>query len=738
MILGRRLWNLGNFFTLALVLVSLRVVFWQLIRGDELQPIALNPIAAAAEYAQRREKSAETETRAALSFLAEGNVNLEELPSPVIQRTMDLLETITRGSIYDRNGRLLAEDRTDTTSNHFRFYTEPSLAHTIGYVSGLRTGAAGLEVNYNDILLGLDRPDAQLGRLLNQPIIGSDLYLTIDSYLQRAAETALEGKSGAILIFDSETAAILAMASAPRFDPNRVLDVEYVSALLANCGDVPVCQAPLYPPGSTFKTVSLIAALDSGQVTPQTIFDFGQPVSGPNGSYYVYEVDGGVIPDPNHQESQLDLAMSYAKSANAAFARIGDEMPPDILIEYARRFGFGSAGERIFPLEFDYSPAQLADNPDDLYEDNLLRAATAIGQGEVLVTPLNMGLVVLSALHDGNLPLPYLVESIQRPSGEVISGLSDHNLIRGLMQPQTARIVQDRMVKVVEKGRGFRAAVPEILVGGKTGTAQVGGDRLPHAWFTGFAQDEQGGVVIVVVIENGGEGSETAAPIFAQMAQLALQSLGEPVAEIIPTPAGPEPTPSLPSILPTPTGQDIQVQETSEPILEQLTNTATPTMTTLASGSIPAPDIPRDPDKADITAGSTCILTREGIVGTGEFIWPSQYQALSGTDFMPGHPGIDLSTPRGVPIFAADSGMVIFAGWTGLGYGNTVLIDHGNGYQTLYGHLSQISTVCGSNVKKGKIIGLAGDTGNSSGAHLHFEVRVPGGYLNPLKVLPLP
>jgi murein DD-endopeptidase MepM/ murein hydrolase activator NlpD len=132
------------------------------------------------------------------------------------------------------------------------------------------------------------------------------------------------------------------------------------------------------------------------------------------------------------------------------------------------------------------------------------------------------------------------------------------------------------------------------------------------------------------------------------------------------------------------------------------------------------------------------VITREGPVGTGEFIWPSQFQALSGTDFMEGHPGIDLSTPKGTPVYAADSGLVIFAGWTGLGYGNTVLIDHGNGYQTLYGHLSQISTVCGSVVDKAELIGLAGDTGNSTGAHLHFEVRVPGGYLNPLKVLPLP
>jgi hypothetical protein len=348
-----------------------------------------------------------------------------------------------------------------------------------------------------------------------------------------------------------------------------------------------------------------------------------------------------------------------------------------------------------------------------------------------------MGLVTLAVVNEGSLPLPYLVESIQRPSGEVISDLPNRRLVRNLMQPQTARLVRDMMVTAVEKGSGSRAAVAGLQVGGKTGTAQMGGELLPHAWFSGFAQNEQGGVVIVVLVENSGEGSAIAAPIFAQMAQIAMNLPDEPVEEIVPTPIPPEPT-QVPTAQPTvealPTSPG---DETPAAAGEQAT--ATPIATEQAYPSAPPPDIPRDPDKADITAGSTCPITREGPVGSGEFIWPSQFQALSGTDFKEGHPGIDLSTPLGVPVFAADDGLVIFAGWTGdLGYGNAILIDHGNGFQTLYGHLSQVSTVCGAVVEKGKIIGLSGDTGNSTGPHLHFEVRVPGGYLNPLKVLPLP
>lgn len=745
MTLEKRIWNLGNLTILLLMLASLRIVYWQLVRGDELQPVALNPVAALADYAKRAggEVSGREEARTFLQAGIEGG-SLKNLPQPVVQRTMDLLETITRGNIYDRNGRLLATDRVSEDGEKFRFYSEPSLAHAIGYVSGLRTGIAGLERSYNETLLGLNLLESQVKQVFRQPIQGSDLILTIDSQVQRAVERSLQGKAGAILVLDASSGAILAMASAPRFDPNRILEEGYVAGWLASCDGQPECEAPflnratqaLYPPGSTWKTVTLIAALDSGQVTPETVFDFGQPRSGPNGPYFIYEVDGGVIPDPNHQEARLDLEMSYAKSANAAFARMGDEMPPDVLIEYAGRLGFGEPGSRALPMEIEFSQAQLTSANESLYDNNLLRAVTAIGQGELLTSPMTMALGALAVLNEGDLPIPYLVESVRAPDGTLVNDLPNRRLVRDIMRPETARLVRKMMVSVVERGSGGRAKVPGLTVGGKTGTAQIGGGRLPHAWFLGFAEGADRAVVIVVLIENGGEGSQAAAPVFAELAQVALGQLGQPVEEVVPTPLPPEVEPEEPSATTTaPVGEptlEAGTTQAPEPTLEPEA-TATP-----AASGVPPPDIWRDPTKADITAGSTCPITREASQGTGIFIWPSQYQALSGTDFEEGHPGIDLSAPSGTPVFAADSGLVIFAGWAGAGYGNTVLIDHGNGYKTLYAHLSQVSTVCSARVEKGKIIGLSGNTGNSSGPHLHFEVRVPGGYLNPLKVLPLP
>jgi peptidoglycan glycosyltransferase len=755
MTLERRAWTIARVTTILLVLVSLRIIYWQMVRGNEIQPVAVNLVQAAGEYADVEGDQGE-DTHSAVEFLTGVSTvkELESLPQPVIQRTTDLLETIQRGAIYDRNGRLLAVDRPSPDGEVTRFYAEPSLAHTIGYVSGLRTGVAGVELKYNNTLLGLDRPDTQIEQMLNKPITGSDLILTVDSFVQRAAENALRDRSGAILVLDGQSGAVLALASAPRFDPNRVLDGAYVSELLNGCDDGPDCRAPflnratqaLYPPGSTWKTVTLMAALDSGQVTPDTLFDFGEPVQGSDGPYYVYNVDGYNIIDPNHRENQLNLEMSYAKSANAAFARIGDEMPADTLSDYASRFGFGSPGEISFPLDIEYTPSQLAQDPERLYDNDLLRAVTAIGQGELLSSPLNMGMVVLSILNEGNLPVPYLVQSVKEPGGRIIEDLPNRRILKNLMKPATAQQVRQMMIRVVEKGSGQKAQIPGLIVGGKTGTAQVGGDVLPHAWFTGFAQNETRAVVVVVLVENGGEGSQVAAPIFAEVAEAALAHIGEPVEEIIPAPVA-SPTTTIetaqvteaPAATSTPPSSE---NPTEPPQVEQPTETPpqtpTPTPSGIPEGVLP-PDIRHDPTKKDITAANpSCANPRDMPQATGEFIWPSPYQALSGTDFKEGHPGLDLSAPAGSPVYAADTGLVIFAGWSGLGYGNVILIDHGNGFRTLYGHLSQVSVYCGAKVQKGKLIGLSGNTGNSTGPHLHFEVRVPGGYLNPLKVLPLP
>mgnify|MGYP000863198706 CR=1 FL=1 len=125
-----------------------------------------------------------------------------------------------------------------------------------------------------------------------------------------------------------------------------------------------------------------------------------------------------------------------------------------------------------------------------------------------------------------------------------------------------------------------------------------------------------------------------------------------------------------------------------------------------------------------------------GAVGSGAFIWPAANRYLSGYNYSSYHRGIDIATPLGAPIYAADSGVVMFAGWSNWGYGYMVVLDHGNGWQTLYSHLSQWNVNCGQSVYQGNVVGLAGSTGNSTGPHLHFEMNFQGSRPNPWNYLP--
>lgn len=509
----RRVWWIGNVFIAVLLLLSLRILYWQLLRGDELYFSLLDPGTVTL---------GEGETPA---WLQPGG--LQELPQPLVQRAVGVLADTTRGRIYDRAGNVLAEDAATAEGGRQRIYALPSLAPVLGYTSGIHLGITGLELRYNGTLLGLNRLDSQLQQLVHEPVTGSDLVLTIDAQVQQTAAAALGGRNGSVTVFDGRTGAVLAMVSAPHIDPNRITEEGYLASM-ANDPNAPLINRAtqgLYTPGSTFKTVSLIAALDSGQVTPETMFNFGEPLRDASGRiYYVYRVGGGEIPDPNHTEDRLDLTMSYAKSANAAFGQIGAEMSAETLIAYAQKFGFSAPEGQGIPVELPLADSQLAQNLDDLGASPLLRAATAIGQGELLTNTYSMGLPVLAALNGGDLPVPYLVAQIKDPTGLTRNGPLVGRKINDLMQPETAEQVVQIMVTSAEKGWAQTGRVEGVTVGGKTGTAQLGGDRLPHAWYLGFARQDDRAVVIVVMVENGGEGSVVAAPIFAQIVPAALQA----------------------------------------------------------------------------------------------------------------------------------------------------------------------------------------------------------------------
>jgi murein DD-endopeptidase MepM/ murein hydrolase activator NlpD len=151
------------------------------------------------------------------------------------------------------------------------------------------------------------------------------------------------------------------------------------------------------------------------------------------------------------------------------------------------------------------------------------------------------------------------------------------------------------------------------------------------------------------------------------------------------------------------------------------------------------PVIPiNNPGVAKVLGPGACSAVGSGAVGSGAFIWPSNNHFLSGFDFSPStnHLGIDIDGDLGDAAYAADNGVVVYAGWNNWGYGNVVILNHGNGWQTLYAHLSAYNVGCGQSVSQGTVIGAIGSTGNSTGAHLHFEMMYNGTKVNPRDYLP--
>ncbi len=145
-----------------------------------------------------------------------------------------------------------------------------------------------------------------------------------------------------------------------------------------------------------------------------------------------------------------------------------------------------------------------------------------------------------------------------------------------------------------------------------------------------------------------------------------------------------------------------------------------------------------NPASARVLGPGACDPVSGGAVGFGTFVWPANKHYLSGFDYSPStnHWGIDIAGNEGEGVYATDAGVVVYAGWNNYGYGNMVMIDHGNGFQSLYGHMSAFNVGCGQSVGQGDVIGAIGTTGRSSGPHLHFEIRAISSWVNPWDVLP--
>jgi cell division protein FtsI/penicillin-binding protein 2 len=458
--------------------------------------------------------------------------------------------TPVRGNIFDRNGILLAYSKPDpnVVGGYTRTYTDPSLGGVVGYyVPGYPS--TGIEKEYDDILSGRVG-STELGNTVNSILhrapIGNDIYLTIDERIQQLADQhyddATEGVNqsnrGSIIVSDPHTGETLAMVSRPVFDPNKVVqtlqqsDLSYFNGLVAD-PDNPLLERPLrghYAPGSTYKTMTLVAGLDSGKTTLNEKFDKQQAL-GP------IVVNGQKIgPDGNNIEGYthrfpVTTEYGFVHSDNIIFAQIGLHTGFDTWMDYNKRF---YVGEQI-PFDLPVEVSRVLPDKQDTMDDNLL-AADAFGQGADFVTPFQMTLLNNAVANDGQLMRPRLVlqltdhqtitDTQKNYQGNVIQTF-DPQVLGNPMNQQTAAQTRQAMYGVTRCGSG---SIIAALVGSKTsiiaktGTAQVGGEgTFPHGWMITAApysvtnSGQLPALTIVAMKENVGHGADAVGPLIAHI-----------------------------------------------------------------------------------------------------------------------------------------------------------------------------------------------------------------------------
>jgi peptidoglycan glycosyltransferase len=418
-------------------------------------------------------------------------------------RVLSAYNDPNRGSILDRDGNVLASSSADGT----RHYNDADAAHIVGYLSA-QYGSEGAELAYNSLLSGKSGGswlDALKAEFTRDSLHGLDVKLTLDPKIQAAAASALGDRPGAVVALDPRNGQVLAMVSYPTYNPEQVLTNGQSIFKDAGAPLLNRATSGLYPPGSTFKTVTASAALTDGVVKPDTpltcpgqlVFD-GFPVSCTNAPQGV-----GTFP----------FSHFFAFSINAIFAKVGTELGWERLLDMAHAYGFGSS----LPFTLQTAQTQVYDHGSQ--KSKTLLASTAFGQGQILTTPLQMAVVAETIANGGVMEAPHI--GLAALDGSRVAENLDNHSSRRIISTDVANAIRDMMVAVVTNGQA-EVGVSGIQVAGKTGTAETGVDGNSHAWFLAFAPAQAPTIAVAVIVENGGHGGSVAAPVAGKIIQAAL------------------------------------------------------------------------------------------------------------------------------------------------------------------------------------------------------------------------
>ena len=393
-----------------------------------------------------------------------------------------------------------------------------------GYRAESRIGKMGLEGAFEDQLRGRDggirmEVDAQgrLKRVLEQVPweAGSNIHLTIDAGVQKAADDGLRKSvtgRGAAVAIDPRNGDILAMSSQPDFDPNALLSTD-PEEVKRNAQDLPEFNnaiAGAYPPGSTFKPVVGLAALSEGRITEEDSFFCPGHFERGGHTFLCWDHKG---------HKKVSWLMGLAQSCDVYFYNIGLKTGGALIERYARAFGLGAKtnvalrGEKSGHL---FGPETRRRTGKSWYEGDTINLA--IGQGELTVTPIQMAVYTAALANRGTVWRPHYTQKIVYADGRPDFVQTPERLGQVLAKDSAWDQVQEGLRVVISSGTGYPARIPGLIVAGKTGTAQNphGED---HAWFIAYAglPGEPASIAVAVLVENGGHGGVTAAPVAKKM-----------------------------------------------------------------------------------------------------------------------------------------------------------------------------------------------------------------------------
>ncbi|MBQ9065760.1 MAG: penicillin-binding protein 2 [Blautia sp.] len=420
--------------------------------------------------------------------------------SPYNTRQDTFSDRVVRGRLLSSEGEVLARTDVSDDGSEQRVYPySNAFAHVIGYASN---GKSGLESEANFQLLTshqffLDQLKNELTGSKNR---GDDVVTSLSAVLQMTAYNALGNRRGAVIAMEPDTGRILCMVSKPDFDPNTIeYNWNYIIADENDSSLLNRATNGAYPPGSTFK---LVTALD--------YYRQNRTLEG-----YTYLCEGTITRQDhsihcyaNTVHGSENFYQAFASSCNCAFADIGITLGGASLRKTAEDLLFNKS----LPFEsYKTSTFDLqASSPVPLVMQ------TAIGQGNTLVSPAHMALITCAVANGGTIMKPTLIDSVKNVDGEVVSTTKPAVAAR-LFSEQEAEVLKTLMKGVVDYGTASALSGRTYTAAGKTGSAEFDENGSSHSWFIGYSNLDDPDLVVSIIVENGGTGSESAVPIAAEL-----------------------------------------------------------------------------------------------------------------------------------------------------------------------------------------------------------------------------